>query len=69
MQNRTFKVVSYDPKTNLQGSKRVYTSEKDFLRYKDDVIRRYRYHLIVKTFELIDDVWVSLNTYPCDKIS
>lgn len=56
--NRSFKIVAYHPYLNQQMKKRVCTTEKDFLKYKDDLINRYKKFSNVKCFELINEKWI-----------
>ena len=56
-QNKTFKIVSRNPKTGRQFKKRVYTSEEDYLKYKDDLIKRYSYNYDVEVYEMISGGW------------
>lgn len=62
MSNRTFKVIGRNPATNRQIKKSVYTSEADYLRYKDDIIRRWTIYmnLEIEIYELIDGEWTRL---------
>lgn len=62
MENRTFKVIGRDPETKRQKKKSVYTSEADYLRYKNDIIRRWTNYLNldIEIYELIDDEWMRL---------
>lgn len=69
MANRTFKIVGRDRKTERQKKKRVYTSEKDYLRYKDDLIKRYKHLMDVEGYELIDDKWELIFREECDNIT
>ena len=56
--NRTFKITGKDPKTKRQRKKRVYTSEEDYLKYKDELIKRYKSYLVeVECYELINKIW------------
>lgn len=55
--NKTFKIIGINPKTNRQEKKRVYTSEKDYLKYKDELIKRYKTYMHVKCYELVDEKW------------
>lgn len=61
MANRTFKIIGRDPDTKTQKKKTVYTSEADYLRYKDAIIKRWSgtwMKLSVEIYELIDGEWV-----------
>jgi len=60
--NRTFKVLGRDTNTGRQEKKSVYTSYNDYLKYKDDIIRRWtRYmNLSIEIYELIDGEWIRL---------
>ena len=62
--NKTFKIIGINPKTNRQYKKRVYTSEVDYLKYKDELIKRYSRYLHVKSYELIKSKWVLLLDKP-----
>lgn len=57
-ENKSYKIIGRNSKTNLQEKKRVYTSEKDFLQYKDDLIKRYkRCYGIAEVYELVGGKW------------
>lgn len=60
MINRTFKILGRDPDTKTQKKKSVYTSYEDYLKYKDDIIRRWTGYmkLDIETYELIDGKWM-----------
>jgi len=63
MANRTFKVVGRDPETKRQKKKTVYTSKADYLKYKDDIIRRWTTYMNfdIEIYELVDNEWVLIN--------
>lgn len=62
MINRSFKIVGRDRHTQLQVKKRVYTSVKDFLSNKDQLISRYlRCYGLVEVYELIEGKWIGIN--------
>jgi hypothetical protein len=63
---KSFKIIGRNPKTNLQVKKRVYTSEADYLKYKDKLIKRYKSYLNVECYELQDE-WTLINKEPCNK--
>ena len=60
--NRTFKVLGRDPDTKTQKKKSVYTSEADYLKYKDGIIRRWTLYLKldIEIYELIDGEWIRI---------
>jgi len=61
----TYKIVSRDPVTKRQIKKRVYTSREDFIKYKDDVIKRYHYHHDVEIYQMIDEnQWELIQSIP-----
>lgn len=64
---RIFKIVGISPRTNRQEKKRIYTSEKDYLRYKDDIITRYKNYLHVKCYESIKGNWELIYERKCIK--
>ena len=57
MDNKTYKIIGINTNTNRQEKKRIYTSEKDYKKYKDVLIKRYLNYLDVKCYELVDDKW------------
>lgn len=63
MANRTFKIIGRNKTTKRQEKKTVYTSEADYLRYKDDIIKRWGgtyMNLEIEIYELIDEKWIKL---------
>lgn len=60
MANRSFKIVGRDKTTKRQKKKTVYTSEADYLRYKDAIIKRWTTYMDfdIEIYELIDEEWV-----------
>ena len=65
MINRTFKVLGRSKATGRQKKKSVYTSEADYLRYKDAIIRRWSndvpwLNLDIEIYELIDGEWIRI---------
>lgn len=65
--NKTFKIIGINQKTNRQEKKRIYTSEEDYLKYKDELIDRYKTYMHVKCYELIDGKWKLLHEEKCKK--
>lgn len=65
--NRSFKIVSRDPRTNRQLKKRVYTSHEDYVRYKDDLTDRYTRWSNVEHYELLETKWVLVLEVPYKK--
>ena len=55
--NRSFKLVGRHPFTKRQLKKRVYTSSSDYMKYKDELINRYRSYCNVEVYELISGKW------------
>lgn len=60
--NRTFKIIGICPFSNTQKKKRLYTSESDYLKYKDELIQRYLTYMHVRCYELINDKWVLIHS-------
>lgn len=57
--NQTYKIIGRSRETGKQKKKRIYVSTKDFLKYKDDLIKRYKYcYGIVEVYKLVKDKWV-----------
>ena len=67
-ENKTFKIVGFNTVTNRQEKKRIYTSEADYLRYKEELIRRYAISCNVKCYELCDSKWVFTEYRSCDNM-
>lgn len=59
--NKIYKILGRHPYTNRQIKKRVYTSSKDYFKYSEDLINRYKTYLNVEIYELIDEIWVLLD--------
>lgn len=57
-----FKIIGRHPYTKRQVKKRVYTTEKDFNTYKDDLINRYVTYLNVEVYKLINNEWELFKT-------
>ena len=59
--NRSFKIIGRD-KTTKRQKKTVYTSYDDYVKYKDDIIRRWTIYMKfnIETYELIEGDWVRL---------
>ncbi len=60
----TFKIIARNVTTGRQIKKRVYTSEKDYLKYKDDLIKRYAWYADVECYELIVEEWKLIHSEP-----
>jgi hypothetical protein len=67
--NKTFKIVGINPETNRQQKKRIYTSQEDYLKYKDDLIKRYQTYMNVMCFELIDNKWHLIESQSYSRVS
>lgn len=55
--NESFKIIGRHPETKRQQKKRVYTSKEDYLKYKDDLTKRYNYHWDVEHYQLTNNEW------------
>jgi hypothetical protein len=53
----SYKIIGRHPFSNRQLKKRVYTSTVDYIKYKDDLTKRYKTYLNVEHYELINDKW------------
>ena len=62
MSNRSFKIIGRNKTTNRQDKKTIYTSEADFIKYKDDIIRRWTTYmnLNIEIYELENEEWVQI---------
>lgn len=65
--NKTFKIVKRHPFNKRQQAKRVYTSEVDYLKYKDELTDRYSTYSDVEHYELINGEWVKIFSISCAK--
>lgn len=62
--NQSYKIIGRNKQTGLQDKKRVYVSTKDFLKYKDDLIKRYKNcYGIAEVYKLVNDKWKLIKTY------
>ena len=56
--NKSYKILGRNPFNKKQVKKRVYTSELDYIKYKDDLTNRYLNYLDVEHYELINGKWM-----------
>jgi len=63
--SNSYKIIGRNTKTKRQvdGKKRIYTSKEDYLKYKDDIIKRYRNFWGVEVHELVKGKWKLIKYY------
>ena len=62
----SFKIIGRSLRTGRQVKKRVYVTEQDFNKYKDDLIERYERYLNVEVYQLKENnKWELIDAFPC----